>query len=365
MKFSAVLLLGTLVSFSAQAGLPDCQPAQGYAIDGFSRNEALMLEWNQRFAQAPSGSFDEKYADRERRTAGAAALNALATASALAGEHTQDELHAFAQLMNRKYGGASSGSYTESVYLTAARLAWDAFALRGNSNFTCITEWRDMWSLARTYASFYASASSGSKAESAYLQLARTGYSETNRRFEHWIKYSRESYAELEGLADELWTLYGRASSGSLEEAFAKNAGTLTYRYALERLNSSLGYYSTGELLDLQKVYDACYSRATSGSVKESYCRQARDLVRQEIMRRPPGGEAPRPQPDPQPVPPPPAPRPEPIPGDYVECELRTVLGSYRGIGTDRNSASDSALRVCLGSESEYSCSTGALNCSR
>ena len=291
-----VLLVSAFVSFSSTAALaqsslqllppppPRVGPVPpppmngGWGLQQFARDEQDALAWNQKYNAAPSGSWDESYARDQRAQAVQRAVNDIGP-QAFQGMRSAD-IEAFADQITNKYNAAPSGSVIEGMYRQIQQVAYASFtqALQQDVNYLS-NDWRRLLEIATQLDQKYNAAASGSTKEKAYDQARRLAYQVMPNALSQEL-YQYQDFRQIEQLALYFDQQYNAAPSGSLKEGVFKQMQRQSYDAALQKVNSQIYSYPTNALLQLQDEYNSKYNAASSGSAKEAYFRQVRDLAR-------------------------------------------------------------------------------------
>jgi len=257
-----------------------------YELQTFARDEQDAIMWQQRYAAAPSGSWDETYARDQRDQSIQRALNVINSPYAFQGLMTS-QIENFAEEMNRKYSAAPSGSALERMYIQARQAAYTAFKsslLQDVQNLSY--DWRQLHDLALRMDQAYAAAPSGSQKEAAYNEARRLAYQNLQPSVEQELPRYRD-FRQIEQLAIFFDGLYVQAPSGSLKEGVYRQIELRAFNEAVSRANYELPRYPQQHLFQIQDEYHQKYSAASSGSTKENYYRQIRDIARSLLGYRP------------------------------------------------------------------------------
>jgi hypothetical protein len=288
----SIFLLATLFSAayaSAQslelAPTAANQPAIGsvelrsYELQAFARDEQDAIMWQQRYAAAPSGSWDESYARDQRDQAIQRALNDINSPDAFQGLMTS-QIEDFAEQMNQKYNAAPSGSALERLYMQSRQTAYAAFKqslLNDMQNLSY--DWRRLHDLALRMDQGYNAAPSGSAKEAAYNEARRMAYQQLPAAVDSELpRYS--DFRQVEQLALYFEQLFNQAPSGSLKESTYRQIEIRVFNEAGNRAQYELSRYPQQTLFQIQDEYNQKFNSAPSGSLKESYFRRVRDTAR-------------------------------------------------------------------------------------
>ncbi len=140
-------------------------------------------------------------------------------------------------------------------------------------------DWRQLHDLALRLDQGYAAAPSGSAKESAYNEARRMAYQQLPAAVDYELpRYS--DFRQVEQLALYFDQLYTQAPSGSLKESTYRQIETRVYNEAGNRAQYELSRYPQQALFQIQDEYNQKFNQASSGSLKEAYFRQVRDIAR-------------------------------------------------------------------------------------
>jgi hypothetical protein len=237
--------------------------------------------WQQRYAAAPSGSWEETQARQSRDMAIQRAVQNVTPYSFQGMDYRQIE--SFADQMTSKYNAAPSGGAIEGMYRQVRNTAYQAFnqALQMYVQYYN-ADWRQLLQLADQMDAQYMAAPSGSAKESAYRQARQTVYQRIPQAIDVEINNTWD-YRQVETLADYLDSQYMAASSGSLRESVFRQARQSAYQSAGSKFSQQAYSMPQYQLYQIQDEYNQKYNAARSGSLQESYYRQVRDLARSLI----------------------------------------------------------------------------------
>lgn len=250
-----------------------------YSIQQYENEVQQAIMWNQRYGQAPSGSWDERYA-----------LDQLNQATSRGLMHIQDprafdmmssgDVERFGDQQNQRYGQAPSGSLLERFYLQATNIAYNALNNVLQIEVQRLSyDWRQLEVLAANLNSKYGQAPSGSIKERAYLQAARTAYGALPQAVQNEISRLYD-FRQVEQIADYFNQIYGQAPSGSLKEQSALTILRQAYAGAVNKFQQQVYSLPHHEVYQIQDEYNRKFNQAPSGSAKEQYARQIRDIAR-------------------------------------------------------------------------------------
>ncbi|MBI4349704.1 MAG: hypothetical protein HY553_22905 [Elusimicrobia bacterium] len=212
-------------------------PDSPYYGGGIERLRAIsrgIEESAARWRSAPSGSFEERIAQRRMEELMEEA-RALISSGRLSGE-SLSELEAYAKEAAAGWRRAPSGSTLERFYALAEQGAWDATIVALERRVRQAgDDYRGLEQLGLRYEEGWRRAPSGSREERFCGQAAQAAFDGALRALSSWLQYSRPSGYELERLGAEFDQRYRRAPSGSKAERF--------YRQAAETILQSMGSY--------------------------------------------------------------------------------------------------------------------------
>jgi hypothetical protein len=268
-------------------GYPPPPPGYGApdARQQFAVWEQQMIAWNQRFNSAPSGSWEEKDADRRRREAADQALRVISAPDALS-HLSSAELESYTIAMEHKFNASPSGSVMENVYRSTRDLVVVTYETHALWELSYAQDWREALETAKVYRQKFNGAASGSGRERAYRNLHKASVDKVRELFDAELAAGYYGTAEAEALAIDMHQRFNGAPSGSELERVYREMRDASLRLALSQLSYDVRSYPIGSLYQLQAHYDSRFKAAASGSVLEIYYRQARDLVRSEINKR-------------------------------------------------------------------------------
>lgn len=250
-------------------------------LNQFYYEESNVNYWQQRYAAAPSGSWEENQARQSRDQAIQRAIQAVNTYTFQGVHWTQIEQ--VAEQMNQKYAAAPSGSAIESMYRQVRDVTYQAFNQELQNYVQYFSnDWRQIHDLALQMDQKYAAAPSGSQKERVYNQARSTAYQRMPQAVDQEI-YRLWNFREVENLAEYFSRLYSAAPSGSLKESVYRQIRTTSYTQASQKFAQQAYSMSQAELWQIQDEYNRKYSAAPSGSASESYYRQIRDQARSLI----------------------------------------------------------------------------------
>jgi hypothetical protein len=256
--------------------------AQTQDIDQFRQYESYSVQWNQRYLSAPAGSWDESNARSERDRSIQYALSSISQPYAFYGLN-RVQVEYFADEMTQKYQQASSGSALETMYRSAQGYAFQAFRSAVLDEVQQLSyDWRRLHDLAKYFDQKYQQAPSGSQKEAAYNDGRRQAWNSLPSA----VTYESQRYTDFrqfEQLANYFDGLYIQAPTGSTSESIYRQISRDHYNRGVQAAQNQFRYYGPNELYSIQERYNQLYQQASTGSVKENYYRQIRDLARQMI----------------------------------------------------------------------------------
>lgn len=266
----AGFLISMFISFAAWS--------QSQGISQFYYEESNAISYQQRYAAAPSGSWEETQYRQQRDQAIQRAVYAINTYIFQGMYYTQVE--DFADQMNQKYAAAPSGSALESMYRQVRDVSYQAFnqALQ-DYVLRFSNDWRQINDLALQMDQKYAAAPSGSQKERAYDQARRALYQRIPQAVDQEMQ-RMWNFRDIENFGAYFSQQYAAAPSGSLKENVYNQVRRSAYGLAQGKFSQQAYSLSQQELWQIQEEYNQKYSAAPSGSVQESYFRQIRDQAR-------------------------------------------------------------------------------------
>jgi hypothetical protein len=247
-----------------------------YALQAFERDEQDAIMWNQRYNQAPSGSFDERYARDQRDQAIRRALYDLQDGRAF-DVMSRGEVEMFADRMEQKYNQAYSGSAMGRLYSQAAQIGYDAFNRALQRDLQNIRyDWRQVHQFALEMDQKYNSSPAGSLKEHTYDQIRRSAWDITVQAAQGEIS-STYDFRRNEDTALTFDQMYNSSPSDSLKGRAYDQIRWHAFNTAVENFRANGRMY---DLYSIQNEYNQKYNSAPSGSLKENYYRQIRDTAR-------------------------------------------------------------------------------------
>jgi hypothetical protein len=245
----------------------------------FEENNALM--WQQRYAAAPSGSWEEAQARQSRDMAIQRAVQNVNVYTFQGMDYRQIEN--FADQMSSKYNAAPSGGAIEGMYRQVRDVSYQAFNQALQSYVQYLNaDWRQLLQLAQELDSKYNAAPSGSQKENAYNQARQTAYQRIPQAVNMELS-GMYDFRSVETQADYFNSLYNAAPSGSLKENIFNQVRQMAYQQASSKFSQQAYSMPQYQLYQIQDEYNSKYNAARSGSLQESYYRQVRDVARSLI----------------------------------------------------------------------------------
>jgi hypothetical protein len=269
--FFAVFLINTLFALHAW----------GQNLGQFYTEERNVIYYQQQYAAAPSGSWEENQARQSRDMAVQRAIQSV-NSYTFQGVAWQ-QIEGFADQMNQKYAAAPSGSALESMYRQVRDTSYAAFnqALQYYVQYFS-NDWRQIHDLALQMDQKYAAAPSGSQKERAYNQARQSAYQRIPQSVDQEVS-RMYSFRDVERLGEYFTQLYSAAPSSSLKEGIYNQVRRSNYSQAAAKFSQQAYSMQQYELNQIQSEYNSRYSAAPSGSLQESYYRQVRDTARSLI----------------------------------------------------------------------------------
>ncbi|MGZ3725462.1 MAG: hypothetical protein ACXWQQ_06665 [Pseudobdellovibrio sp.] len=255
--------------------------AKAQNLNQFYTDESNANYYQQQYAAAPSGSWEESQARQSRDLAIQRAIQDVSTYS-FQGMPWQ-QIESFADQLNQKYAAAPSGGAIESMYRQVRDTSYQAFNQALQSYVQCFSnDWRQVNDLALQMDQKYAAAPSGSQKESAYNQARQTLYQRIPSLVDQELS-RMYNFRDAETMADYFSTQYVAAPSGSLKESIYLQVRNSAYSQAQQKFSQQAYSMGQQDLWQVQDEYNRKYTAAASGSTQESYYRQIRDTARSLI----------------------------------------------------------------------------------
>lgn len=281
-------------AFSYANALPDAAPAPGQDpapapapesyIDRFHAVEADLLQWDQRYRDAPSGSdaegeakrwFDQAVEEGQKLSADKKWLAAYPSAS----------IEDFAKECEQKYQSAAAGGAPETFYRSFIATGWDAYTMSATRELSALGHWRKVTAAADYYNDRYQAAAAGSSAETAYRTLRDAAWEEAPKVLERQLNAAWGSFRAFEKMADEFESGYQTAAAGSKQESFYDQARKLAYDAALREARRAIAADPRPEVLQpLADEYNGRQQNAAAGSPAEAYYGKVQDAIRQYLQ---------------------------------------------------------------------------------
>lgn len=252
------------------------------SLNQFYYEEQNALQWQQRYAAAPTGSWEEQQARQSRDQAIQRAIQSINAYSTFNGM-PWTQIENFGDQMNQKYAAAPTGGAIESMYRQVRDVTYQAFSNELQRYVQYSTnDWRQVHDLALQMDQKYATAPTGSQKERIYDQARRIAY----QRLPQLVDQSLQSvynFRDAERFGEYFSSLYASAPTGSLKENVYNQIRRSSYNQAISRFSQQAYSMSQQELWQLQDEYNRRFSAAPTGSLQESYYRQIRDQARNLI----------------------------------------------------------------------------------
>lgn len=253
-----------------------------HELDQFYYEESNAISAQQRYASAPSGSWEEDQFRQQRDISIQRALQAINDYSAFKNIYWQ-HIEQISGNLYQKYNAATSGSALENFYRQASEVAFRAFNSALQEYFLrFVNDWRQIHDFSEQMNQKYSQATSGSLKEKAYDQARRTLYQRLSEEVDREIE-RMWNFRDIEGHANYFNQKYNEATSGSLKESVYNQIRQSAYNQAINKFSQQAYSLPQSELWQLQSEYNQKYSSATSGSLIENYYRQIRDKARSLI----------------------------------------------------------------------------------
>lgn len=271
---AAAFLISMMISLSAWSQTP--------GLNQFYYEESNAIAYQQRYAAAPSGSWEENQYRMQRDQAIQRAISSINSYSTFQGMLWQ-QIENFVDQMNQKYMAAPSGSALENMYRQVHNVSHQAFnqALQ-DYVLRFSNDWRQINDLAMQMDQKYAAAPSGSQKERAYDQARRSLYQRIPQAVDEEMQ-RMWNFRDIERYAEYFEQQYTAAPSGSLKENVYNQVRRSAYSQAQFKFSQQAYSFPQQQLWQIQEEYHQKYSAAPSGSIKENYFRQIRDQARSLI----------------------------------------------------------------------------------
>jgi hypothetical protein len=319
----------------------------GYAIQTFHDYEGQMIVWDQRYAAATYGSYEQKMADQQRRAAGDAALSAIHAQGALL-TYEQNDLESFAREVQGKQYASTYNGYRYLVYQDAMRTGWTACQTRAIQDLECDgpSGWRENVQRAKAASAKQYASTYNSTEYLTFDAVATAAWAGARSRLREYLRvYAGQEFRALEQIGVESYGRMAAETYNSRDYLFFRDATALGFQAALNSFRMALRGIPTPELDAVQRTYEGKVNASTYNSSPYVYYRTVRDEARAELLSRPTN---PQPQP--------------PYPRDW-RCRLTTRSGRYEARGTSEQLARSRARNHCYEREPAYSCNAGSMVC--
>ena len=270
---AAGFLISMLISLSAWS--------QSQGINQFYYEEGNAINMQQRYAAAPSGSWEENQYRLQRDQAIQRAVSSI-NAYAFQGMYWQ-QIEDFADQVNQKYVAAPSGSALENMYRQVRDVSYQAFnqALQ-DYVLRFSNDWRQINDLAMQMDQKYVAAPSGSQKERAYDQARRSLYQRIPQAVDQEMQ-RMWNFRDVENYAAYFSQQYVAAPAGSLKENVYNQIRRSAYSQAQSKFIQQAYSLPQQQLWQIQEEYNQKYTAAPAGSLQESYFKQIRDQARSLI----------------------------------------------------------------------------------
>jgi hypothetical protein len=253
----------------------------GQNLNQFYYEENNALHWQQRYAAAPTGSWEEQQARQQRDMAIDRAIQNVSYYS-FQGMHWS-QIENFADQMNQKFSAAPTGGAIERMYRQVRDTSYQAFNSELQRYVQYFSnEWRQIHDLALQMDQKYAAAPTGSQKEKAYDQARRTAYQRMPQAVDQEL-YRTYNFRDAERLGEYFSQLYAVAPTGSLKESTYNQIRRSAFNQALQKFSQQAYSMPQQELWQIQEEYNRRFSAAPTGSAQEAYFRQIRDMARNSI----------------------------------------------------------------------------------
>lgn len=251
------------------------------SINQFYYEEQNALQWQQRYAAAPTGSWEEQQARQSRDIAIQRAIQSI-TPYAFNGMAWQ-QIESFGDQMNQKYAASPTGGAIESMYRQVRDTSYQAFSNELQRFVQYSTnDWRQVHDLGLQMDQKYAAAPTGSQKERIYDQARRIAYQRLPQTVDQSLQ-NVYNFRDAESFGEYFSRLYAAAPTGSLKESVYNQIRRNAYNQAVSRFSQQSYSMSQPELWQIQDEYNRRFSASPTGSLQESYNRQIRDRARSLI----------------------------------------------------------------------------------
>lgn len=251
------------------------------SINQFYYEEQNALQWQQRYAAAPTGSWEEQQARQSRDIAIQRAIQSI-TPYSFNGMAWQ-QIESFGDQMNQKYAAAPTGGAIESMYRQVRDTSYQAFSTELQRFVQYSTsDWRQVHDLGLQMDQKYAAAPTGSQKERIYDQARRIAYQRLPQTVDQALQ-NVYNFRDAESFGEYFSRLYAAAPTGSLKESVYNQIRRNAYNQAVSRFGQQSYSMSQQELWQIQDEYNRRFSASPTGSLQESYNRQIRDRARSLI----------------------------------------------------------------------------------
>jgi hypothetical protein len=250
-------------------------------LNQFYYEESNAIQWQQRYAAAPTGSWEEQQARQQRDISVERAIQSVSYYS-FQGVHWS-QIENFVDQMNQKYLAAPTGGAIQRMYRQVRDTSYQAFNTELQNYVQYFSnDWRQIHELALQMDQKYAAAPSGSQKERAYNQARQTAYQRMPQAVDQEL-YRLYNFREAERLAEYFSQLYSVAPTNSLKENTYYQILRNAFNHAIQKFSQQAYSLPQKELWQIQEDYNRRYNAAPTGSAREAYFRQIRDIARNSI----------------------------------------------------------------------------------
>lgn len=262
--------------------VPPPRPIPSYGLQQFEHEEREVLSWNQRYLQAPYGSYEQTYARQQLDYAVSRAVQTVQGPYIFDGLGIR-EVETFALGIHQKYLQAPYQGVVQSFYRQVYPIGFAQFNRLVELEAQYLSyDSHQLHALANTYDSKYLQAAYQSAPQQAYDKARRALFGALPNAVMQEA-YRLYSFRDVENLALHYDDLYLRAPYQSLAQQTYSQIGQQLFNEAKNRFQTQ-GRYE--DLYRLQDEYNRKYLQAPYGSRKQNYYQQIRDLARQMLGGR-------------------------------------------------------------------------------
>jgi hypothetical protein len=250
-------------------------------LNQFYYEESNAIQWQQRYAAAPTGSWEEQQARQQRDISIERAIQSVSYYS-FQGVHWS-QIENFADQMNQKYSAAPTGGAIERMYRQVRDTSYQAFNTELQNYVQYFSnDWRQIHELALQMDQKYAAAPTGSQKERAYNQARQAVYQRLPQAVDQEL-YRLYNFRDAERLGEYFTQLYNAAPTSSLKESTYNQIRRNAFNQALRKFSQQAYSMPQQELWQIQDEYNRRFNAAPTGSAQEAYFRQIRDTARNSI----------------------------------------------------------------------------------